>query len=61
MCSYNRVNGDYACENDYALNQILKHDWDSKASCFLTGQARTRPSRPRWRAWTWISPATTAT
>lgn len=27
MCSYNKVNGDYACENDYTLNQVLKHDW----------------------------------
>lgn len=27
MCSYNRVNGDYACENDYLLNQVLKKDW----------------------------------
>ena len=27
MCSYNRVNGDYACENDYTLNQVLKRDW----------------------------------
>jgi len=24
MCSYNKVNGDYACENDYLLNQALK-------------------------------------
>ncbi len=24
MCSYNRVNGDYACENDYLLHQFLK-------------------------------------
>jgi beta-glucosidase len=24
MCSYNKVNGDYACENDYLLNQVLK-------------------------------------
>ena len=24
MCSYNRVNSDYACENDYLLNQTLK-------------------------------------
>jgi beta-glucosidase len=30
MCSYNRVNGDYACENDYALNQVLKRDWAFK-------------------------------
>jgi beta-glucosidase len=27
MCSYNRVNGDFACENDYLLNQVLKKDW----------------------------------
>jgi beta-glucosidase len=30
MCSYNHVNGDYACENDFTLNQVLKHDWDFK-------------------------------
>ncbi len=27
MCAYNRVNGDYACENDWLLNQVLKRDW----------------------------------
>jgi beta-glucosidase len=26
MCSYNKLNGDYACENDYLLNQLLKKD-----------------------------------
>ena len=26
MCAYNRVNGDYSCENDYLLNQVLKRD-----------------------------------
>ena len=30
MCSYNRVNGDYACENQYLLHEVLKHDWDFK-------------------------------
>jgi beta-glucosidase len=25
MCSYNQVNGDYACENSYLLNDVLKH------------------------------------
>ena len=30
MCSYNRVNGAYACENDYLLNQVLKRDWGYK-------------------------------
>jgi len=27
MCSYNRVNGTYACENSYLLRDVLKHDW----------------------------------
>jgi beta-glucosidase len=26
MCSYNKVNGDYACENDYLINTVLKGD-----------------------------------
>lgn len=27
MCSYNRVNGDYACENKHLLTDILENDW----------------------------------
>jgi beta-glucosidase len=27
MCAYNRVNGDYACENKYLLTDVLKKDW----------------------------------
>ncbi|RYZ06195.1 MAG: beta-glucosidase [Myxococcales bacterium] len=27
MCSYNRVNGTYACQNGWLLNQVLKGDW----------------------------------
>ena len=30
MCSYNHVNGDYACENDFLLNQVLKREWGFK-------------------------------
>jgi beta-glucosidase len=30
MCSYNRVNGDYACENSYLLHEVLKNDWGFK-------------------------------
>jgi beta-glucosidase len=30
MCSYNRVNGDYACENKYLLTDLLKKDWKFK-------------------------------
>ncbi len=30
MCAYNRVNGDYSCENDWLLNQVLKKDFGFK-------------------------------
>ncbi|HEY2661757.1 MAG TPA: beta-glucosidase [Caulobacteraceae bacterium] len=30
MCAYNRVNGPYACEDDWLLNQVLKRDWAYK-------------------------------
>lgn len=30
MCSYNLLNGRWACENDYLLNTVLKHDWAFK-------------------------------
>ena len=27
MCAYNRVDGDFACENDWLLNRVLKGDF----------------------------------
>jgi beta-glucosidase len=30
MCSYNRINGDHACENTYILRDVLKRDWGFK-------------------------------
>lgn len=30
MCSYNRINGDYGCENSYTLRDVLKKDWGFK-------------------------------
>src|SRR6266481_2885512 len=30
MCSYNSVNGDFACENKYLLTDLLKKDWGFK-------------------------------
>ncbi len=30
MCAYNRVNGTYACENDWLLNKVLKGDFGYK-------------------------------
>jgi beta-glucosidase len=30
MCSYNRINGNYACESPYILRDTLKRDWGFK-------------------------------
>jgi beta-glucosidase len=30
MCSYNAVNGDYACENKYLLTDVLRKEWKFK-------------------------------
>jgi len=30
MCSYNLVNGEWACQNDWLLNKVLKRDWGYK-------------------------------
>jgi beta-glucosidase len=30
MCSYNRVNGTYACENPHTLQQVLEKEWGFK-------------------------------
>jgi len=30
MCSYNKVNGDWACENNYLLDSLLKKTWGFK-------------------------------
>jgi beta-glucosidase len=30
MCSYNRVNGPFACENPWLLDQVLRRDWGFK-------------------------------
>jgi len=39
MCSYNRVNGDYACENKYLLTDVLKKDWGFKGFVVSDWQA----------------------
>jgi beta-glucosidase len=30
MCAYNQINGVYACENPFLLNDVLRRDWDYK-------------------------------
>jgi beta-glucosidase len=32
MCSYNKVNGEYASENEWLLTKVLREEWDSRAS-----------------------------
>lgn len=27
MCSYNKINGTYGCENGYLMNEVLKQEW----------------------------------
>jgi beta-glucosidase len=39
MCSYNRVNGDYACENKYLLADVVKKDWKFKGFILSDWQA----------------------
>src|SRR5450755_571557 len=47
MCSYNRVNGDFACENKYLLTDVLKKAWNFKDSSCPIGRAlTTRPKPP---------------
>ena len=63
MCSYNKVNGDWACENDYLLNQLLKKTWGFKgfvlsdwggthttAKAALAGLDNEQPGGPAERA-----------
>ncbi len=30
MCSYNRINGDFGCENSYTLRYVLENEWGFK-------------------------------
>ncbi|BDT68020.1 thermostable beta-glucosidase B [Comamonadaceae bacterium OS-1] len=30
MCAYNKLNGDWSCENDWLLNKVLKNEWGFK-------------------------------
>jgi beta-glucosidase len=39
MCSYNRVNGDYACENKYLLTDVLKKAFNFKGFVLSDWQA----------------------
>lgn len=42
MCSYNKINGTHACENEYILNTIVKHRFGFKG--FITSDWRATHS-----------------
>src|SRR5438093_12737398 len=42
MCSYNRLNGQYACENTHLLETILRPDWGFE-DCALSDYAAAPP------------------
>src|SRR5580692_3769370 len=58
MCSYNRVNGDYACENSYLLTDVLKKDfhfpgfvvsdWGGTHSTAKASKAGLDHEEPNW-------------
>jgi beta-glucosidase len=45
MCSYNKVNGGRACENDYLLNQLLKKTWGFKGGVVSDWNATHRTAK----------------
>src|ERR1700751_5790674 len=45
MCSYNRVNGDYACENKHLLTDVLKKDWNFPGFVVSDWQATHSPAK----------------
>lgn len=44
MCSYNRINGSYGCQNSKLLNGVLKEELGFQGYGKHTSQDRTRPS-----------------
>jgi beta-glucosidase len=52
MCSYNAINGDYACENKYLLTDVLRRAGTSKVSSFPIGPPPTAPSKLPPLVWT---------
>ena len=60
MCSYNAVNGDFACENNYLLTDVLKKDWNFKGFVVSDWAGTHRPPRHPQPDSTTRSPSTTS-
>lgn len=46
MCSYNRINNTYGCENSKLMNGVLKTELAFDGLCFLTGTPNTTSRVP---------------
>ncbi|KAF2765743.1 glycoside hydrolase family 3 domain-containing protein [Teratosphaeria nubilosa] len=46
MCSYNRLNGFYACENEWLLNQTLRREWGFQGFVVADWYFSTRSTVP---------------
>ena len=57
MCSYNRINGVYAAENEWLLSTCCAVSGASTASWSATGARSATGSPPSRPAWTWRCPA----
>ena len=54
MCSYNKVDGKYACENPTLLTEFLRDDWGFDGFVVSDWGAVALDRRPRRTpAWTW--------
>jgi len=51
MCSYNGVNGDYACENKYLLTEVLKKEWGFKGFVVSDWGGTRYGAAGRWVLW----------
>ncbi len=58
MCSYNLVEGDYACENAWLLNDVLKKEWGFPGFVMSDWGATHSTVRRRSAGSTWKCPAT---
>ncbi len=51
MCSYNKINGKYSCENDWTTNYLLKNELNfqgfGESSCPVEEHSRLTSEQPR--------------
>jgi len=52
MCSYNQINGTYACENPYTLTDVLKKGFGLRGSLSPTGARHKARQKLRWQVLT---------